>query len=232
MSDLKTRVFDDRETLDRKLAPAVAAILAGAIEKRGVATLVVSGGSTPVGFFRRLSRESIDWPKVRVFLADERWVGPDHDDSNEKLVRDNLLVNRAADAGFVPLKTGHGKAADAEPEIDAILAQAGRFDLVVLGMGADGHTASLFPGSHALAEGLAPDSGRHCIAVMPPDGPYQRLSMTLPRLLNSRQIFIHITGENKKRVLDQAREAKDAARFPIVAVIAQSQTPVTLYYSP
>ena len=232
MPDLQTRIFDDKTSLDAALTAAVSEILGRAITERGRATLVVSGGSTPVNFFKLLSRENLDWARITVLLADERWVPPIHEDSNARLVRDNLLCDRAQEATFIPLKTAHADPAAGEAELDATLAATGRFDLVILGMGADGHTASLFPGSPDQDGGLSRDSGKQCIAVTPASAPHPRMSMTLPRLLDSRRIFLHITGEAKKRVLEQAIVKNDPRDLPIAAIVNQSETPVTLYYAP
>jgi 6-phosphogluconolactonase len=98
-------------------------------------------------------------------------------------------------------------------------------------MGDDGHTASLFPGSESLSLGLSMDSGRHCIAVQPLDAPHERMSMTLPRLLDSEQIIIHISGENKEKVLHLADAGKDISELPIRAVLQQTITPVSVYWA-
>ncbi len=228
---MNSRTFADRETLDRTLASDVAAILARAIAGRGHATLVVSGGSTPAGFFRELSRKSLPWAQVSVLLADERWVAPDDPASNERLVRQNLLVDAASAARFIPLRTADENPEDAEALLDQRLSELGTFDLVMLGMGNDGHTASLFPGATALDAALDRHSGRQCIAVTPPHAPHRRISLTLPRLLDSRQIFLHITGDDKRQVLEQAVRKNALAQFPVAALVNQSETPVTLYFS-
>jgi len=231
VNKLDTREFASRQLLDEALANSVAERLRDAVAQNGHAVLVVSGGSTPLNFFKLLSAIPLAWRKVTVLLADERWVPPEHSDSNEKRVRENLLVGPAAAASFQSLKTDHANASEAANSVDLVLAALGRFDLVILGMGNDGHTASLFPGATALPEGLDMASGRHCVAVDPPAAPHQRLSMTLPRLLDSERIFIHITGADKKRTLDVAREQNDPLQLPIAAVLHQQRTPVTLYYA-
>ena len=145
--------FENTSALDIELAEKVAALLAADIQARGKASLVVSGGRTPMGFFHLLSQQLLDWSSVTVTLADERWVDADHQDSNEKLVRENLLINEAHQAQFISLKSAAKNAVDAESECEQALASAGQFTVVILGMGDDGHTASLFPGTEALALG-------------------------------------------------------------------------------
>jgi 6-phosphogluconolactonase len=184
-----------------------------------------------MGFFHQLSQQALDWSKVTVTLADERWVDNDHQDSNEKLVRENLLINEAHCAQFLSLKNSAQTAVEGEAALEAELAEYGQFTVVILGMGDDGHTASLFPGATALAAGLDLDSGRSCIAVMPTAAPHERISMTLPRLLNTERLIIHISGENKQKVLDQAQAGNNAEELPIRSVLQQSQVPVTVYWA-
>jgi|TARA_B110000444_G_C18823524_1_gene589055 6-phosphogluconolactonase len=223
--------FENTSAQDAELVSKVVDLLSMAIEQHGSASLVVSGGRTPKGFFHLLSQEFLDWSKVTVTLADERWVDADHKDSNEKLVQENLLINEACIARFVPLKNSATSAQAGETSIDQDLSAIGRFTLVILGMGDDGHTASLFPGSEALNIGLDMESGRQCLAVQPLDAPHERMSMTLPRLLDSEQIIVHISGENKGKVLAMADAGDDRFELPIRAVLQQTITPVSVYWA-
>lgn len=223
--------FENTSAQDAELVSKVVDLLSMAIEQHGSASLVVSGGRTPKGFFHLLSQEFLDWSKVTVTLADERWVDADHKDSNEKLVQENLLINEACVARFVALKNPATSAQAGETSIDQDLSAIGRFTLVILGMGDDGHTASLFPGSEALNIGLDMESGRQCLAVQPLDAPHERMSMTLPRLLDSEQIIVHISGENKGKVLAMADGGDDRFELPIRAVLQQTITPVSVYWA-
>ena len=223
--------FENTSALDIELAEKVAALLAADIQARGKASLVVSGGRTPMGFFHLLSQQLLDWSSVTVTLADERWVDADHQDSNEKLVRENLLINEAHQAQFISLKSAAENAVDAESECEQALASAGQFTVVILGMGDDGHTASLFPGADALAMGLDMSSGRTAIAVTPTEAPHQRMSMTLPRLLDAQQLIIHISGSSKQAVLQAAQGSDDAAELPIRAILGQQVAPLSIYWA-
>tara|TARA_B110000483_G_C17994742_1_gene464944 strand:+ start:104 stop:793 length:690 start_codon:yes stop_codon:yes gene_type:complete len=223
--------FENTSAQDAELVSKVVDLLSMAIEQHGSASLVVSGGRTPKRFFHLLSQEFLDWSKVTVTLADERWVDADHKDSNEKLVQENLLINEACVARFVALKNSATSAQAGETSIDQDLSAIGRFTLVILGMGDDGHTASLFPGSEALNIGLDMESGRQCLAVQPLDAPHERMSMTLPRLLDSEQIIVHISGENKGKVLAMADGGDDRFELPIRAVLQQTITPVSVYWA-
>ncbi|WP_438865028.1 6-phosphogluconolactonase [Neptunicella sp.] len=217
---MKQSLFQSTEQLNQQFSQRIVALLEQGINAKGRASLLVSGGRTPLGLFAELSNSQLDWSKVDVSLADERWVDADDDASNEKLVRDNLLKNNAAAANFVSLKTEHANAADAVDELTSRLdSMAQPFDVLILGMGEDGHTASLFPCSAQIADGLAMDSQQKLIAVTPGNAPHQRMSLTLPALLTSQNIFLHLTGDSKMQVLQQALDGKDELAMPIRAVL-------------
>ena len=232
------RGFKDGALLAAELACNIAYFLASAVSKRGGASLVVSGGSTPVPLFVALSREDIDWGRVRITLADERWVDPTDSASNEKLVRAHLLQNRAAAARFVGLKTGHALARDGEEECAARVGAIPRpFDVLVLGMGEDGHTASLFPHAAELAAATDLHSGRLCLALRPATAPHDRMTLTLPALLASGKIILHITGKTKLQVLEQALAAEPLSAgvlndMPIRHVLALAREAVSVYWAP
>lgn len=217
---MKQSLFQSTEQLNQQFSQRIVALLEQGINAKGRASLLVSGGRTPLGLFAELSNSQLDWGKVDISLADERWVDADDDASNEKLVRDNLLKNNAAAANFVSLKTAHANAADAVDELTSRLdSMAQPFDVLILGMGEDGHTASLFPCSAQIADGLAMDSQQKLIAVTPGNAPHQRMSLTLPALLTSQNIFLHLTGDSKMQVLQQALDGEDELAMPIRAVL-------------
>lgn len=223
--------YDTPDALTEAFASTLTSILKTGIQTRGRASLVVSGGRTPLALFKLLSNAELDWSKVDVTLADERWVDEGDDASNTQLVKQNLLQNKAAAAHFVELKTDHADANEGVNEAESnIASMAQPFDALILGMGEDGHTASIFPCSEQVQDGLDMNSGRTCIAVTPTTAPHQRISMTLPTLLNSRNIFLHLTGERKKEVLTEALEQSTEAQKPITAVI--NRAPVTLMWAP
>ena len=223
--------FENTSALDIALAEQTTAMLAADINASGSASLVVSGGRTPMGFFHLLSQQDLDWSAVTITLADERWVDNQHQDSNEKLVRENLLINNAVQANFVAAKNAATDAVDGEADLEQSLATIGRFTVVILGMGDDGHTASLFPDAETLALGLDMKSGRTAITVTPPAAPHQRISMTLPRLLDTQQVVIHISGAGKQAVLQAAQEGDDIAELPIRAILNQQIAPLKIYWA-
>ncbi|SFB65658.1 6-phosphogluconolactonase [Azotobacter beijerinckii] len=223
------RQLADGTALAEGLAEHVAEVLRQAVEADGLASLLVSGGRSPIPFFEALSAFELDWSRVQVGLVDERWVAPDQDGSNEALVRRHLLRGPAAEATFLGL---YQPAAT----LEAAARQAGRaleplkrpVDMVVLGMGEDGHTASLFPGSPNLAQALAGTCAEPCMAMLAPVAPHPRISLTWPVLARARRRCLAIQGISKLETLRQALRA-DPLRMPIRAFL---NDPLEIYWSP
>ena len=207
--------FDDRETLDQALAEHVTSKLAQGISARGVAHLVVSGGSTPAALFLLLADADLAWQHVVVMLADDRWVPADHEDSNERLVRETLLTGRAKQAEFLSLLPTPDDEVANLAGLSTLLRSVPRFDVVLLGMGEDAHTASLFPCASALKEGLTTDAG--ALVTRPRTAPHQRVSLSKRRLEMTDCGVIHIVGQNKKSVIEAAIKSGDEMRHPISA---------------
>lgn len=224
--------FDDNRTMAEALADRVAAMLRHNLGLRGEASLVVAGGRSPVPFLRALSRRKLPWERVLVTLADERWLAEDHPDSNAGLVRANLLQGPAAAARLVPLYGGEtdpaaGLAAGAE----RIKALPQPFDVVVLGMGEDGHFASLFPGVPGLAALLGPDAPL-LAAIDPPAAAHPRISFSLAALQRSRNLILQIAGARKLAVIEQAAARGDALLQPVAALLRQTSAPLQVFFSP
>ena len=225
--------FGHTSGLNRELAERILQLLGDGIRHRGRASLVVSGGTTPVTLFEALSGADIPWEKVVISLADERWVDPGNPDSNARLVRTHLLKNKAAAATFIDLKTPDDHAGAGEATCENRIRQIPTpFDLLILGMGDDGHTASLFPGTAALPGALDMASDKICMSVSPPAAPHDRMTLTLPALLNSRRIFVHIVGEKKRRVYERAITGESPEEMPIRAILGQKKVPVTIWWAP
>ncbi|AMN45685.1 6-phosphogluconolactonase [Steroidobacter denitrificans] len=225
--------FPDSPTLVHALSGEIKVDLEEAIGERGACSLVVSGGRTPRALFEQLRTEALDWTKVWIALADERWVETTSPDSNEYLVRETLLQDLAAAAHFIGLKNPAPKPeAGAEWASRALTRVPRPFDVVVLGMGEDGHTASLFPGSLALARGLDPAAVPGCIAVNALTAPHARLSLNLSALLDSRRIILYIEGEAKRHVYLRARVPGTVAEYPVRAILHQRTVPVDVFWAP
>lgn len=228
---LTQSLYESADALNAEFATEIAAKLAEGISVRGRASLMVSGGRTPLPLFKALSNADIDWTNVDISLVDERWVDESSDASNTRLVKENLLVDKASAARFIEMKSDEDDAADAVVACEGRLATMSQpFDVLILGMGEDGHTASLFPCCAQLADGLAMNSGRVCIATQPTTAPHQRMSLTLPAIVASRNIYLHLTGDTKRQVLEDAVANATATEKPIVAVINAAQ--VTLKWAP
>lgn len=220
---------EDKLALAEHLAADVAAWLKRGIESRGSATLVVSGGSTPAPFFKALSLHDINWSEVTVTLADERWVPADDALSNEKLIRECLMVNNASSAKFLSLYNGAKTPDDGWQQCDdALQALVRPFDVVILGMGGDGHTASLFPDTSGLEAASDLTTDRLCWPMHPEHITEARMTLTLAALLNCRELVLHITGDDKREVFKQAL---DGASLPIASVIKAAQSRLQLYWA-
>jgi 6-phosphogluconolactonase len=225
---MQWQAFESPAAQAEALAKAVAADLDHAVEHNGRAVLAVSGGRSPIAFFELLSRQDLPWQRITITLVDERMVPADHPDSNARLVREHLLIGKAADAQFLPLVT------DASDEAKCIETSCRAFTwptVSVLGMGDDGHTASLFPAAAELATGLDLSYRPAFIGVTPPAAPHRRLSMTRAALLKSDKLYLSIQGEAKRAVFDRARVAADE-RWPVSFFAQQDETPFDVYWAP
>lgn len=229
---LDRRSFADKTTLARELAEAIAERINAAIAERGAAAIAVSGGSTPGKFFAALGKtKSIDWEKVVVTLVDERWVDETSDRSNALLVNEKMLQGPAAVARFFPLYSGGAEPTEAAVgRTNALMAELPQpFAAVILGMGNDGHTASFFPGGDTLDAALS-EAGP-TLAIRAPGAGEPRITFTLPRLLQTDGLYLHIEGDEKARVLDEALGDGPVADMPIRAVL-RSGAPLSVYWCP
>jgi 6-phosphogluconolactonase len=232
-TNVEFKRFDSAQALATQVAGDIAAQLASAIAGRGEASLLVSGGHSPVRLFEQLRAQVLDWSRVSIGLVDERWVDPSDPASNERMTREALLRNQAASAKFFGLKNSA-----ASPDLGAAaawtaLAHLTRpLDLTVLGMGDDGHTASLFPGSPNLKAALDLAASEGCIGMRSPSPPQARLSVNLRALLNSRRILILMLGEGKLRTYAAANRPGPIAEMPIRAVLRQESVPVEVVWAP
>lgn len=209
-----------------QMADYVLAELSRALQERGRASLAVSGGRSPAQFFRKLDESDLDWSRVTLTLADERWVPPEDAQSNAGLVR-RCMPRVFAEARWIPLYRGAAPDADAaavSEDIDSVLP----LDVLVLGVGPDGHTASLFPGEPDLKAALQDDAAVLCIAVPPKGERLPRLTMTGAVLGNARVRLLQVNGDDKRQVVAQAFEA-DPQHMPIAAFLAP---PLDIFFAP
>lgn len=211
------------------LALKVAKQLSDAISESGTATLVVSGGRSPVAFFQHLAKQDLDWANVVITLADERWVPVEHADSNAGLLKRYLLQGPAAQARFLSLYSASANLEEAAQLADRLLAELPPIDVLVLGMGDDGHTASLFPKSPNLGEALKLDGSRRCWPMLAPTVPRQRLSMSRALLASAKVTVLSISGQSKLTTLSAALAGDDVAEMPIRAFL---QPTLEIYWCP
>jgi 6-phosphogluconolactonase len=223
--------FASADALAIALADAVASDLTEGIADKGMAVLAVSGGSTPKRFFKALSKHALDWSNVFVTLVDERWVDPSSDRSNARLVKDLLLTADAGQARFVPLWSGGDAPSQASVEEtnERLGALPQPFDAVILGMGNDGHTASFFPGGDTLDAALTSEGP--ALPLKAPGAGEPRITLTLPVLLNTRSLYLHIEGPEKAAALDKAMGPGPVEIMPVRAVLRQTDTPVHIYFA-
>ncbi len=232
------RLFDNRADMIAALQAECETALRHAIEDRGEATFMVSGGSTPEPLYKALSNSDLDWESIYVALVDERWVEFSHDKSNEAFTVKHLIQNKAAVANLVGMKNSGSTAAEGLADCESAYQQLAQpFDITILGMGSDGHTASLFPHAQGLDEALNPDSDHLCAAITAIQSDVtgtvvERMTLSLAGLLRSRSLILLITGEEKLAVLRAAQGEGDVKDMPIRALLRQDRVPVVIYWAP
>ena len=224
--------FAQRADLDNALSLKVADLLSAAISQKGSASIAVSGGSTPKGFFTALSNKDIDWQKVTITLADERWVEFDSKDSNTRLVHENLLKNNASAATFFHLRkeSEFNQATLVKLNSDAKESLL-PLDVLILGMGEDGHTASLFPCSEQILAALDIDNSDALMKVVPQTAPHERITFTYAHLVQSKNIILHVCGEGKKVVLEKALANNNQQEMPIRAFLQNPDINTQVYWA-
>jgi len=222
--------FHDDTELVNSLSTRILELLSQGIEAKGHATLVVSGGSTPKRLFNYLSEQNFPWEKVTVTLADDRCVDTHAEDSNYNLLQSTLFQNLAAAAKFLPLYSNEENPEDAATNASELLNKTESYDVVILGMGTDGHTASLFPQASNLALALSNDSP-DCIAIDPVTNNMMRVSQSLQRLLDSKKIIFHLIGKPKHDTLKEVLADKQKLLYPSSHIIHQKKVPVEIFYA-
>lgn len=209
------------------LADSIAEHIRTRLQTAATCTLAVSGGRSPIPLFERLAETDLEWARVRLRLVDERYVPPDHADSNENLVRRHLLTCQAADAQFQGL---YVSGASIEEAVSVANDDTRPIDLAILGMGDDGHMASLFPGATQLDAGLAPEAARY-LHVTPPQAPHERISLSLAALRACGHLILYIAGAHKREILRKARIGADP-RLPISLLAAEPGVPLDVHWHP
>ncbi len=233
VTDQRLKSFDNGDALAEALATTVAEHLRAGCEANGKAVLVVSGGTTPTRFFKALSLKDLPWTKITITLVDERFVPPTSERSNERLVREALLQNAAAGANFVGLYHGAADADQGAKMATAEIARLGQpFDVVVLGMGGDGHTASFFPGGDNLKAAISKDEKALVLPMSAENAGEPRLTLTLPVIITARFIALHIEGAGKMSTLEAALGEGEVEDMPIRAVLSSQPIDLEIFWAP
>ena len=221
--------FDSRDAASAAVAARIAGLVNAQLARDDAANFIVGGGSTPGTCFEYLSEYELEWEKIQVALSDERWVPNDHNDSNERLVRNSMLKDAASAGDILSI---YAADLSVDERCDALQSEKPEkgFACAMIGMGTDGHFASLFPDADCLEAGLDLNNARFYMPVRTAASPHPRISMTLASLLKSDEILLFFFGEEKLAVYENAHTVDKT--YPITALLEQSKTPVSLYWAP
>ncbi|EMT6778797.1 TPA: 6-phosphogluconolactonase [Neisseria gonorrhoeae] len=224
--------YENAAEAAQSLADAVADALQGALDEKGGAVLAVSGGRSPIAFFNALSQKDLDWKNVGITLADERIVPTNHADSNTGLVREYLLKNKAAAAVWIPMVEDGKTETELHPDavVDYALKHYKQPDVLILGMGNDGHTASIFPKAPQFQTAIDGSAGVALVHTTPVIAPHERISMTLDAIAHTGHVFLAIQGEEKKAVFDQAAQGENR-EYPISLVLNHQGVNCHVFYA-
>ncbi|MGR9092086.1 MAG: 6-phosphogluconolactonase [Gammaproteobacteria bacterium] len=221
--------FETREEASLAAAERIVELLSKRLDNNDEASLVVSGGTSPARCLSALSGANLEWERVQVALSDERWISPDHDDSNEKMVRETLLVGNAASATLLSIY-----AAGVSPEERCDQLQDPLpvlpFACSLVGIGTDGHFASLFPDAANLAFAMDVECERLYVPVDTAASPHRRISMTLAGISRSDEVALLFFGEDKLAVYKEAQASSNG--YPLSRLLRQKRAPVRLFWAP
>lgn len=227
--------YPDAAALTAALTARLGEICANALRERGRALLSLAGGRTPLPLYRVLAAQDLEWPQVVAMPGDDRCVAHDHPACNVAALRDAFV--QAADMCIESLTVADGDVAASLVHARARLRMHTQaFDAVVLGMGEDAHTASLFPGAARLTEAMAADAREDAFAIvpepLPPEAPFARITLGLARLLRARELHLLISGQRKRDVLRAAQATLDPMRMPVSALLHAPDAVVHIHWSP
>jgi len=229
--------FDSREALQAAVVEYSLGVLQASLNGRDRVALLVSGGSSPELIYKQLAQADFPWNQVTVALVDERWVSRDHDKSNEAFIRRTLLTGNAKSAQLTAMKNVAATAADGQGLCDqAYRLLPKHWALAMLGMGPDGHTASLFPHAQGLEKALSPEAPL-CVDIEAKQSEVtgaitERMTLSLPGLLKAERLALLITGQEKREIYEAAKAGDDIHGMPVRAVLQQQQVPVDVFWAP
>lgn len=228
--------YSSKALLFSNVAKRCEEVLCEALKNSPEVSFIVPGGSTPAPAFEQLSKSDIDWQRVFIAQSDERWLDRDHAQSNQRLTEENLLINNAKEANYVAMKNQADTAVLGMQECnDKYESLSSPFSLTMLGMGLDGHFASLFPGSKNIELNMDLSNQQTCVSIdangceVAGNFP-ERMSLTLSAILNSKIIILLIIGSQKMEVIERATKDNTPLLTPISALVNQQRTPVEIYW--
>jgi 6-phosphogluconolactonase len=223
--------FESREEASLAAATSIAASLTRRLAVQPSTSMVVTGGSSPGQCYTALAKADLEWDRVQLLLSDERWVPPTHADSNEKMLRAQLLVENAAHAELLPMYAPNTSVAERCDVLnDSIATLNIPFACALLGMGGDGHIASLFPDLQDLDAYLEVDSSTFFVPVETAASPHARISLTGSALTRSDEILLLFFGDDKRAVYERAKTS--ATEFPVSRLLFQKRAPVHVFWAP
>ena len=223
---------DNMQHTIEKLLPKIRKKILSIQKTNGICSLALAGGNTPKSLYSALSDEDIDWSNINITLTDERWVDVDHADSNENMLR-TCFASSKSELNFISLKSSDSSVYSGEKITNKILSEKiPSLDVVILGMGEDGHFASIFPSVENYDALMDLKNTSRCLAVTP-ENKQARLSLTFRYLLSASVIYLLVSGEEKKKLLDRELDLNEiSSEFPITALLNQSRCPVNIYWNP
>ncbi len=229
-ANIHWQAAEDNDSLVEQLCVEILSNLKQSMLLKSRVSLALSGGRTPVGLFERLSHKSFKWSNVDITLVDERWVSSEHRDSNELLVRRHFLQNLAIKAQFVGMKNNATTARAGQLICnEAIQEIVFPLDVVILGMGVDGHTASFFPCCNELVMAMDPQLSVNCLATMPTTAPYERMTLSYATLIKAKYRILYLVGVDKLATLEKAMSVSDPFKMPIYAFLRH---PLRIFWTP
>ena len=223
--------FDSREEASLAAADRIVEALTRRLDRQPRASLIVTGGSSPALCYAALAKTDIPWGRVQTLLSDERWVPPTHDDSNEKMVRETLLTGHATEADLLSLYDAQVSVSERSLTLNQTLEDLPiPFACSLLGMGEDGHFASLFPDSDSLEIGLQVDNPTFFVPVNTAASPHPRISLTLAALTRSDEVVLLFFGDSKREIYERAKAS--STTLPVSKLLFQSRAPVHVFWAP
>ncbi|MBE0367492.1 6-phosphogluconolactonase [Pseudoalteromonas aurantia] len=235
MAIINERLFDSKAQMTEALAALLEHGIDGGIQRDGNALVMVSGGSSPAPAYKHLSNLPLEWQKISIAMVDERWVDANHDKSNEAFIHETLLQNKASGAAFITMKNSAHSASIGQVECEQAYQALKVPDVTILGMGPDGHTASLFPNSQGLPHALQTTEIVCAIDAIESEvtgSITERMSLTLFGIARSREVVLLISGDEKRAMYEQAKVEGSELEIPLRAVLNHPDINLSVFWCP